>query len=228
MIKAVSVDVDDTLCQTEASAFELENTVLERMGRAPMSRAVHKETWGKSIDDAIVLRSPGVDLAAFRQSYNQVCAEFVRDGKIDVIAPANYLALDKLILEGKQVMLLTSRDHAELEHMLAPDHLLATRVTAFYYKDITGHLKPDPRVFDKLLQTHDLLPSECIYVGDSPSDAQASNKAGLHFIASLESGLRAEQDFADFTVDAFIHAFSDLDEAVATVASNASSAPIVA
>lgn len=49
-----------------------------------------------------------------------------------------------------------------------------------------------------------------MYVGDSPSDAQASNKAGLRFVASLESGIRQRQDFDDYRVDAFINRFPDV------------------
>jgi phosphoglycolate phosphatase-like HAD superfamily hydrolase len=39
MIRAVIVDVDDTLCLTEEASFALENEVLSRMGRPPMPRA---------------------------------------------------------------------------------------------------------------------------------------------------------------------------------------------
>lgn len=41
MIQAVVIDVDDTLCLTEAACFDLENEVLKRMGREPMPRAIH-------------------------------------------------------------------------------------------------------------------------------------------------------------------------------------------
>lgn len=44
MIKAVIIDIDDTLCLTEAACYELENQVLLSMGRIPMTRDIHKET----------------------------------------------------------------------------------------------------------------------------------------------------------------------------------------
>jgi len=112
-------------------------------------------------------------------------------------------------------MLLTSRTHGEFKHMLEPDHLLATRVKAFYYRDNTEFHKPDPRAFNELLQANSLEPQQCVYVGDSPSDAIASNQAGLHFIVSLESGIRQRQDFDEFGVGAFINRFSDLPDAIA-------------
>jgi phosphoglycolate phosphatase len=214
MIKAVIIDVDDTLCLTEAACFDLENAALARMGRPPMSRAVHITTWGQPLFDAIVKRSPGIDVEQFKVAYHPVIEEFIKDGKLDVIPQENYEALDKLIALGKTIMLLTSRTHGEFKHMLAADHLLASRVTAFYYKDNMQYHKPDPRAFDQLLHEHNLQPEQCIYIGDSPSDGEAAGGAGLCFIASLESGIRQKQDFDGLRVDTFVDRFSDIVEAI--------------
>lgn len=213
MIKAVVIDVDDTLCMTEAVSFEMENESLARIGRPSMPREVHLSTWGRPLFEAILERSPGVDLAAFTREYQQVIATYIADGRLDAIPPENYAALDALIADGYDIMLLTSRTHAEFKHLLEPDHLLASRVKAFFYRDNMQYHKPDPRAFE-VLSGHKLKPEECVYVGDSPSDAIASNQAGLHFIASLESGLRTREDFAEHRVDAFIQRFSDIAAAV--------------
>ena len=211
------IDVDDTLCLTEAVSFVMENEALKRMGRPPMSREVHLRTWGQTMLDALAERSPGADPAEFQRLHEQVIAEFVADGRLDTISEANYRALDELLARGKKLMLLTSRAHHEFKHLLAPDHGLAGRITAFYYRDNMAFHKPDPRAFDKLLQDNDLRPGECLYVGDSTGDAQAANQAGLHFIANLESGLRQRADFRGFQVDAFIGTFADVVPAVAAL-----------
>lgn len=218
MIEAVVIDVDDTLCLTEAASYDLENTALTRIGRAPMPRSIHVATWGQPLFEAILTRSPGVDLEAFEAAYHPAIEEFIKDGRLDKIPQENYEALDQLIALGKLVMLLTSRTHGEFKHMLEPDHLLASRITAFYYKDNMQYHKPDPRAFSELLQAHQLSPNQCVYVGDSPSDAQASNQAGLHFVASLESGIRQRQDFEAYAVDAFINRFPEVVGAVERLA----------
>jgi phosphoglycolate phosphatase len=217
MIKTVIIDVDDTLCLTEAACFDLENEALKRMGRPPMARLIHKSTWGMPLGDAIKERSPGIDSDEFMMHFYPVMSEFITAEKVDVIPEENYAALDHLIAKGKTIMLLTSRTHGELKHMLEPDHLLAARVKAFYYKDITQFHKPDPRAFDELLAAHSLRADECIYIGDSPGDAAAANGAGLYFIASLESGIRDEQSFADYKVDAFVAAFPGIVPAIAAI-----------
>lgn len=214
MIEAVVLDIDDTLCLTEAACFDMENTVLAKMRRSPMSREVHVRTWGKPLFEVIGERSPGINVDDFKEFYGPTIKEFTEAGKLDVIPQENYEALDRLIRMGKALFALTSRTHGELEHMLAPDHLLASRLTAFYYRDNMQFHKPDPRAFNELLAEHGFDPSSSVYVGDSVSDAEAAKGAGLHFIASLESGLRTKEDFAQHPVDLFVARFPDIVEAV--------------
>ncbi len=215
MIKAVIIDLDDTLCLTEQASFEMENETLRQMGRPPMSRQIHQQTWGKPLFEIITARSPGVNVETFKKIYTDVIEEFVQDGRLDGMVPENLQALDVLAEEGRQLFILTSRTHTELKHMLEPDHWLAERITAFYYRDNMQFHKPDPRAFSLLLHEHNLEPKECVYVGDSVSDAEAAKKAHLHFIASLESGLRTPDDFnGEHPVDLFVNKFQEVADAV--------------
>lgn len=217
MIEAVVIDVDDTLCLTESICFELENEALKAMGRLPMTREIHIATWGQPLLDAIQLRSPGIATADFYAAYHPVLASFIANGRLDSIPEANYAALDTLTALGKALFILTSRTHSELKHLLEPDHLLAPRIAGFYHKERTKYHKPDPRVFDELLQEHHLDPQACVYVGDSVSDGIAAKGAGMYFIASLESGLRQENDFADVGADGYIQAFPEIVDAISTI-----------
>ncbi len=208
--KAVIIDVDDTLSLTEEGCFHLENEVLRQMGRPAMTRHVHKTTWGSDTATAIARRSPGVDVEKFQRLWPIVHQEFLIDNRVDVIPPQNLEAIDKLRRSGLKIFLLTSRTYAELKHMMEPDHELANRVDSFYYWDNMEYHKPDPRAFLHIEKDHGLKPSECVYAGDSPSDAAASTKAGLSFIACLESGLRPTSEFEDYEVLAFIDHFADV------------------
>jgi phosphoglycolate phosphatase len=210
VIRAVIVDVDDTLCMTEAAAFDLVNEVLARMDRPPMSRAVHLATWGEVLLDAMPRRSPGVDLQRFAELFPVTHREYLAAGRMDVIPPENLDALDALMSEGRTVLLLTSRAEAEIEHMLAPDHVLAGRVSAAYHQGNTRFRKPDPRVFDELLAETGFPPDECVYVGDSPGDAAAAGGAGIRFIACLQSGVRRLDEFDPRYVAASIDAFTEV------------------
>lgn len=213
-VKAVILDLDDTLCLTEAVCFDLENAVLEKIGHPKMLRAVHKANWGKPLFEAILERAPGVDIAAFRKEYVSLNQLWVKSAKFDAIPKENFAALDELIGLDFSLVILTSRTHEELAHLLEPDHDLATRIEAFYYRDNMQFHKPDPRAFAHIEATHSWSPQECVYVGDSIGDAEASTGAGMHFIASLESGLRSKEDFAKYPQTVFINNFTEVVQAV--------------
>lgn len=217
MIKGVILDLDDTLCMTEEISYQMESEALQTIGAQPMPRQLHLDTWGKPLFGIIGVRSPGVDVAAFREAFDPIIASAVREGRLDAITPDNMAAMDRLMELGKELVILTSRENSELVHLLEETHELAPRISTFYYRDNMQYHKPDPRAFQHIEQEHGWKPAECVYVGDSLGDAQAAKGAGLHFIASLESGLRTREEFeaqADAPVDLYIARFPDLVQAV--------------
>ncbi|WP_433379041.1 HAD family hydrolase [Actinoplanes sp. CA-142083] len=214
MIRAVIVDVDDTLSLTEAASYDLENEVLALMGRAPMTRQAHLATWGEPLLDAMPHRSPGVDLGRFAELFPAANRRYLAEGRLDVIPPENLAALDALVEGGRTVLLLTSRAEAEVLHLLAPDHALASRVTGAYHQGNTRFRKPDPRVFDELLAETGFHPGECVYVGDSPGDAVAAGGAGMAFIACLQSGVRRLDEFEAAHVTAAVGTFPEIISAI--------------
>ena len=224
MIKGVILDFDDFTVMTEEPCFALENDVLQRMGREPMTRELHIATWGRPLFEAIMDRSPGVDVDEFRAIYEPLAQEYTADGRLDKISPENLAAIDELRGLGKGVLILTSREGGELPHLLVPDHPLTQRldggVAGYYYKDNMKYHKPDPRAFEHIEEIHGWKPEECVYAGDSVGDAQAAKGAGLHFVAGLESGLRRREDFDAWPVDVFIDRFAEIVDAVKQIESN--------
>jgi phosphoglycolate phosphatase len=214
VIRAVIVDVDDTLCLTQTASFALENEVLAQMGRPSMPLSLHLATWGEPLMDAIPRRSPGLDVEHFSALYHRTLQQHIAEGRLDVIPPENLHALDEFVRQGRGVFLLTSRTEDEVRHMLAPDHVLAERVSGIYHAGNTQFRKPDPRAFDELLSTTAIPPGECVYVGDSPGDAVAAGGAGMHFIACLQSRVRTPADFDLRHVNAFVDTFPEIVEAV--------------
>jgi phosphoglycolate phosphatase len=215
-ITTVILDLDDTLFMTQAVSFEMENAAAVRLGYQPMSREVHLSTWGVPIEEAIPLRIPGIDVAAFLDEHANVISEYASAGKLDKLSEKNLAALTALTRSGYRLFVLTSRHAGEVRHFMDGNHVLQRFLSsdAIYHKSINPYHKPDPRVFDVILQAASASPGQCVYVGDTISDCQAAKGAGLQFVACLESGLRRREDFAALTPppNGFIDTFAGITE----------------
>lgn len=210
MFKVVLIDIDDTLCLTEETCFNLENEVATGMGFPSMTRITHQKNWGKPLEQAILERIPGVDAGEFMKRVEKIIEDKVYSGALDSISEENLKVLDRLKKSDKKLAIVTSRSFIEAKHLLQDSHPLSNLVDAFYYRDNSEFLKPDPRVFNQAFVKFNVKPVECVYLGDSISDAIAAKGAGMHFIAVLESGLRTKEDFAGQNVDFFADKFTDI------------------
>jgi putative hydrolase of the HAD superfamily len=60
---------------------------------------------------------------------------------------------------------------------------------AIFFTDQIGTGKPNPKLYERCLQTLDLEPSRCIYVGDNPTnDIDPCNKVGMITVRNRRSG----------------------------------------
>lgn len=210
MIKVVILDFDDTLCLTEEACYYLENEVVKSMGFTQMSRKTHQKNWGMPLKEAITERIPGIDANEFMKQHESHIKEFVANGRLDTVTAENLVVLHELKKYGKKLTILTSRTLPEVKHLLHENHPLSKILDGFYHRDNLEYLKPDPRVFNQIFSDFDVEPQECVYVGDAASDAVAAKRAGMHFIAVLESGLRTKSDFAYNKVDLFVNKFTEI------------------
>lgn len=209
-IKLVILDIDDTLYLTEQISFETENRIAIQMGFAPMTRELHLRNWGKRIQEAIAERIPGIDVPRFMKFFIKENEKLVKQGKLDNLSPSNLETLTILKNMGKTIAIVTSRTYGEVKHLLGETHPLQNYISDFFYDGNLKYLKPDPRVFDQLLKKYGTSPKETVYVGDSVSDANCAASGHIHFIATLESGIRCIANFDEVSVDHFIERFSDL------------------
>lgn len=216
-IKLVILDFDDTLSMTEEACFLLENTVAAKLGFEPMSRQSHQKNWGLPVEKAIVDRIPGIDPEVFLSELTKMMSVYVENGLFDVVTKTNLSVLDTLKKSGYHLAILTSRTEDEIKHLLSLNHPLSTRIDAFYHRDNNIYRKPDPRVFNIILEKFTIQPDEAVYIGDTVSDASCALGAGLFFIATLESGLRSKNDFNEVPVDLFIHSFDELPTIIPTI-----------
>lgn len=214
MIKLVLLDFDDTICLSEESCFNFENEIAVSMGLKPMDRSIHRITWGQNLKEAIKERIPGINAGEFMRRFDKMFPEAIKDGRMDAIPERNLAVLDELKKAGKKLAFVTSRSYVEVKPMISLDHPLGTRIDAFYHRDNSEHLKPDPRVFNKALYEFDVTPAETVYVGNALKDGFAAKGANLYFVAVLESELISKQAFTNvnINVDFYADKFTDILE----------------
>lgn len=212
MIKLVLLDFDDTLCLSEESCFHFENDIAKTMGFAPMSRDIHRTTWGQHLQESIIERIPGIDANEFMQRFEKQVPQAIAQGRFDSVPKENLEILEKIKEEGKKIVIITSRSLIEVKAIMDSSHPLSSRIDKFYHRDNLDHMKPDPRVFNKALYEFDVMPIESVYVGDTLKDGFAAKNAGMDFIAVLESGLIPRYAFknANIQVDYFAEKFTDI------------------
>ena len=212
MIKLVLLDFDDTLCLSEEFCFHFENEVAKSMGYKPMSREIHKSTWGQHLQEAITERIPGIDTIEFMKRFETLVPQAIKEERFDHVSKENLDVLDEIKKDGKKIAIITSRSLIEVKTIMEESHPLSGRIDKFYHRDNLEHMKPDPRVFNKALYEFDIMPIECVYVGDTLKDGFAAKNAGMDFVAVLESGLVPKYAFknANIVVDFFANKFTDI------------------
>ena len=74
----------------------------------------------------------------------------------------------------------------------------------FYSGTETGHIKPDPYVFEEAIRDHGVKPEEAIVVEDSPLGIRAGKAAGAFTIALKDADGFARQQEADVIITSIL------------------------
>ena len=61
-------------------------------------------------------------------------------------------------------------------------------------------VKPDPAIYECLLNRYKLLPGECIFFDDEPENVKAACKIGIHAVLFRDIA-QAEKDLADILAE---------------------------
>ncbi len=177
MIKAVIFDFDDTLVNT----LETKTAALQYVAKTIYNYNLPTETihthWGKPYPEMLTeiftesQDDPDSIIMHYEKIRKQFPSQLYKKVKETLHELSAKVTIGILTSAGKSVLV------EDLNTVKLPIEMFEYIQTA---EDTKVH-KPNPKVFDPLLNKLNLLPSEVIYVGDSINDYLAAKKAGLVF-----------------------------------------------
>ncbi len=183
MIKAIVFDFDGTLVDSSRAMWDAFGKTAREYGMETPSREHILPLLGRPLKTVFEHIWPHLKADTLVASY---ISHYVQED----VSPITGIrqALTEL-QQGFAVYLLTGnmRVREQLQYHAIPETLF----TEIFTPHNLVHSKPDGRVFAPLLEKYHK--DEIIYVGDSPSDAQAAQEAGVCFVGVLSGDATAEE-----------------------------------
>jgi HAD superfamily hydrolase (TIGR01509 family) len=204
--RALLVDVDGVLADTEPLAQQAARDALVALGVAVDDRAAQRLGRRRP---AQLARDYGLDWKAFRAAYDPVlerglmATDLIHQDvwRTLVDAKAAGWLLAAVTSQPKRRALATLKEHAAI---------FDTVVT---YTDTPGRAKPDPFPFVLALQRLGVGPETCLAIGDTHTDILAARAAKVRSVAVLW-GYEDEADLRRYNPDYIVSNTDELREAI--------------
>jgi len=223
-LDAIFFDIDDTLFSTTVFADKARRNAVDAMIRAGLN--AQRQDAMRELEDVIrefssnysghfdkVLDRLGADSHKSTNRAVIVAAGVVgyhgtkeSDLKVydDVYSTLQWLS-EKPLIRGIISAGITIK---QAEKLVRLDVLEFVTASAIFFTDQVGFSKPNPKLYRRVLETLDLKPERCLYVGDNPThDIDPCNNDGWTTVRIRRSGRHAQlegQTKADYEIRDFL------------------------
>jgi HAD superfamily hydrolase (TIGR01509 family) len=193
LVKAVFLDIDGTLMDTNYLHIEAWAQAFEEVGARPPRSRIHHEV-GKGSDKLIPEFVEEVKAERVSELHGKYYGELQERGHP---LPGAKELVASLAERGYEVWFATSAKPEELEHHM--QELEAEgKISGVVSSDEAEESKPAPDIFGLALERAGVSPEEAVVVGDSVWDLEAAKEAGVRAAAVMTGGAfsRAELEEA--------------------------------
>ena len=194
MLKAVFLDIDGTLMDTNYLHVEAWAQAFEEVGARPPRSRIHHEV-GKGSDKLIPeFVEDEQEAERVGELHSEYYAQLQERGHP---LPGAKELVASLVERGYEVWLATSAEPEELEHHLG-ELGAEGKIAGVVSSDEAEEAKPAPGIFGLALERAGVSPEEAVVVGDSIWDIEAAKEAGVRAAAVMTGGAfsRAELEEA--------------------------------
>ncbi|MFN7668565.1 MAG: phosphoglycolate phosphatase [Burkholderiales bacterium] len=210
LTRAVLFDFDGTLADTAPDLAAAANVLLQRRDK-PVLPEIELRPWASHGARGLILASFGITPAD--QEFNTLRDEFLDVyGTLLTQRPALFAGIKELLgsLEARNLPWGIVTNKAErFTHPIVAALGLSERAGTIVCGDTTPHAKPHPEPLLHAARALQLLPENCVYVGDDERDIVAGRAAGMRTIAAAY-GYCASTEPASWQADTIIYTPSEL------------------
>ena len=188
-IECIAFDLDGTLLDIGNIFYRVFNTLLPRLGLAPLDFVEERGPWRSSIRQATAVYphvADHVSSPAFMDAWDETLRAMLADGSV---CPYNGAldAVRQLQAAGKHLCLVSNTPKRFVDIKLAAFDLRGHFEYVFTPQDPWGP-KPRPDSLLHALDALDLSPDQAMMVGDHDVDVHYARNAGVRVAAVLNGG----------------------------------------
>ncbi len=197
-VRTIIFDFDYTLVDSAQGTIDGVNFAFEKMGLPIASDDAVRRTIGLSLPD--ILTALAGD--AYAKCVDEFTRLFLQRADETMVALAKfYMGIPETIKALRrldiQLAIVSQKTRRYIQPILEKENLLEA------FEVIVGGgdapYKPDPEGLLLAITQTESNPENCLYVGDSVTDAETARRAGIAFIAVL-SGVTPRTAFEDYDV----------------------------
>lgn len=180
MIKAIIFDFGDVFISLDKAATtnKLKEIDINELPESLMAKNREYEqgfVTSDEISDHYTTEFPQLNSEDFLNAWNSILLEFP-EYKFRFIQKLSQEKDYKLILLSN-----TNENHIEyIKNNVPFFEDFRNCFDAFYLSHEIGLRKPDPEIFEFVLEQHDLKPENCLFIDDTPEHIESADSLGFH------------------------------------------------
>jgi len=215
--QTVIFDFDYTLADSSKGVIECINFAFDELGLPTVSAEMACQTIGLSLSDTFLKLAGQQHIAKPVLERSEGCDEFVRlfiKRADEVVADLTVLfdsvprTVELLKRHGVTLGIVSTKFRYRIETILRRENLLYPFEVIVGGEDVSEH-KPDPEGLLTATERLGSVPSNCLYVGDSVTDAETAKRAAVPFVAVL-SGVTPKDAFRNYDFYGILESLSEI------------------
>lgn len=178
IFRGVLFDLDGVLIDSYESWFHLFNETLEYFGFKKITEQTFRQHWGQSTEEDVRIFMPGKTVAEVRDYFHDNFGHYLPYIKIN---PDVFPVLENIRALPMKMGCVTNSHHAIVQEIFK-DHGLEEYFHVVITADDIARPKPAPDMLLEACAQLRMAPGETMFIGDTFTDQEASEKAGCMFI----------------------------------------------